>query len=153
MVLDEFSVYELEKHQTKDIEDSHINGELTVIWRDWDEIINSPRMLYVNTVNPGEVKGPHLHKNRTSYFFCLQGKMLIIIRDKDGKYHEIQTNSGEAKLVRVSNGVAAAIMNPSNNISKILVLADISWKPDDNEMENVKFLDYNFKKNDNNATK
>tara|TARA_Y100000996_G_scaffold413000_1_gene400301 strand:- start:837 stop:1298 length:462 start_codon:yes stop_codon:yes gene_type:complete len=153
MALDEFSVYELEKHETKDIEDSHINGELTVVWRDWDEIINSPRMLYVNTVNPGEVKGPHLHKNRTSYFFCLQGKMLIIIRDKDGKYHEIQTNSGEPKLVRVSNGVAAAIMNPSNDISKILVLADISWKPDDNEMENVKFPDYNFKKNDNNATK
>ena len=32
-----------------------------------DEIIkNSPKMIYINTVNPGEIKGPHLHKNRTS---------------------------------------------------------------------------------------
>ena len=147
MVLEEFSVYELEKHETKDVEDSHINGELTVVWRDWDEIINSPKMIYVNTVNPGEVKGPHLHKNRTSYFFCLQGTMRIIIQAKDGEYHEIEVNSEESKLVHVSNGIAAAIMNPSNNISKILVLADISWKPDDNEMENVEFRDYDFKKN------
>ncbi len=147
MTLDEFSVYELEKHETKDVEDSHINGELTVVWRDWDKIINSPKMIYVNTVNPREIKGPHLHKNRTSYFFCLQGKMRIIIQAKDGNYHEIEVNSEESKLVRVSNGIAAAIMNPSNNISKILVLADISWKPNDNEMENVEFRDYDFKKN------
>ena len=33
------SVIELEKHATKDIHDSHTNGDLTVIWRDWDNII------------------------------------------------------------------------------------------------------------------
>ena len=31
-------VINLEKHQTKDVNDSHINGELTVIWRNWDKI-------------------------------------------------------------------------------------------------------------------
>ena len=142
----DFSVYELETHKTKDISDLHINGELTVIWRNWDKIINNPEMVYLNSVNPGEVKGPHIHKKRTSYFFCLHGKMLIIIQDKDGKYHEVETTSDKPKLVCVSNGVAAAIMNPSENISKVLVLADIAWKPDDDEMINVKFEDYDFKK-------
>ena len=48
-----FSVWDLEKHQTKDTTDSHINGELTVIWRDWDNLIkNHPKMVYVNSVNP-----------------------------------------------------------------------------------------------------
>jgi dTDP-4-dehydrorhamnose 3,5-epimerase len=146
MEREDFSVYELETHKTKDISDLHINGELTVIWRNWDKIINNPEMVYLNSVNPGEVKGPHIHKNRTSYFFCLHGKMLIIIQDKDGKYHEVETTSDKPKLVCVSNGVAAAIMNPSENISKVLVLADIAWKPDDDEMINVKFEDYDFKK-------
>jgi len=146
MEREDFSVYELETHKTKDISDLHINGELTVIWRNWDKIINNPEMVYLNSVNPGEVKGPHIHKNRTSYFFCLHGKMLIIIQDKDGKYHEVETTSDEPKLVCVSNGVAAAIMNPSENVSKVLVLADIAWKPDDDEMINVKFEDYDFKK-------
>ena len=69
MEREDFSVYELETHKTKDISDLHINGELTVIWRNWDKIINNPEMVYLNSVNPGEVKGPHIHKNRTSYFF------------------------------------------------------------------------------------
>ena len=128
------------------MKDSHVNGELTVIWRNWDNVIKDPEMIYVNYVNPGEIKGPHMHKNRTSYFFCLDGKMVIIIQDKDGKYHEIEIDSTESKLVSVSNGIAAAIINPSNDISKILVLADLAWKPNDNEMENVIFENYNWEK-------
>tara|TARA_Y100000310_G_C20263687_1_gene614819 strand:- start:125 stop:583 length:459 start_codon:yes stop_codon:yes gene_type:complete len=139
-----FSVFDLETHETKDVTDSHTNGELTVIWRNWDNLINNPEMVYLNTVNPGEVKGPHIHKNRTSYFFCLHGKMLVVIQDNEGKYHEIETNSDEPKLVCVSNGIAAAIVNPSAQISKVLVLADLAWKPDDNEMSNVEFSDYDF---------
>ena len=44
------------------------------------------------------------------------------------------------------NGIAAAIVNPTDDISKVLVLADIAWKPNDNEMENIDFADYDWKK-------
>ena len=145
-----FSVLELERHETKDVSDSHKNGELTVIWRNWDNMIKNPEMVYVNTVFPGEIKGPHIHKNRTSYFYCVDGTMVIIIQEKNGSYHEVKINSTESKLVSVPNGIAAAIVNPSQSISKILVLADISWKPNDNEMENVSFSDYDWKKWKNN---
>ncbi len=141
-----FSIIDLEKHETKDVKDSHKNGELTVIWRDWDRIIKNPQMIYLNTVNPGEIKGPHIHKNRTSYFFCIDGDMVIVIQDQGRKYHEIKTNSTESKLICVPNGVAAAIINPTNKISKILVLADISWKPNDDEMKNISFENYDWKK-------
>lgn len=141
-----FSVLDLEKHETKDISDSHINGELTIIWRNWDNVIKNPEMVYINTISPGEIKGPHLHKNRTSYFYCIEGEILIVVQDKDKKYHEIRISSEESKLVAVSNGTPAAIINPSNKISKILVLADVSWKPNDNEMENVVFDDFDWKK-------
>ena len=87
-----------------------------------------------------------MHKNRTSYFFCIQGEMVIVIQDKNGEYHEIEANSGSSKLLSVSNGISVAIINPSNKISKILVMADIAWKPNDGEMVNVKFEDYDFKK-------
>ena len=141
-----FSVFDLEKHETKDVKDSHTNGELTVIWRDWDEIIKNPQMVYLNSVYPGEIKGPHIHKNRTSYFYCIDGEMVIVIQGKDGTYHEIETNSTESKLVSVPNGIPAAIINPSQSISKILVLADIAWRPNDNEMKNVSFTNYDWKK-------
>tara|TARA_B100000029_G_C17132242_1_gene799218 strand:- start:201 stop:650 length:450 start_codon:yes stop_codon:yes gene_type:complete len=146
MVKGDFSVINLEKHETKDISDFHVNGDLTVIWREWDKKINNPEMVYLNVINPGEIKGPHIHKNRTSYFFCLDGEIIIVVRDSNGKYHEIENNSSLAQLISVSNGVPAAIINPTKKISKVLVLADISWKPNDNEMQNSTFDDYNWEK-------
>ena len=142
-----FFVWDLEKHQTKDTIDSHINGELTIIWRDWDNIItNPPKMIYVNYVNPGEIKGPHLHKNRTTYFSCIHGSIVLVIQDDDGKIHEVKADSEKPTLISVRNGIAAAIVNPTDDISKVLVLADIAWKPNDNEMENIDFENYDWNK-------
>ena len=58
MSIDDF-IIKLEKHNTKDIQDQHVNGSLTVIWRDWDQIIESHKMVYVSSVNSKEIKGPH----------------------------------------------------------------------------------------------
>ena len=77
--MNDFEIIDLEKHETKDVKDSHVNGELKIIWRDWDKIIKDPKMIYVNSVAPGQVKGPHLHKNRTSYFHCIEGNMVIVL--------------------------------------------------------------------------
>ena len=142
-----FSVCDLEKHQTKDTTDSHINGELTVIWRDWDNLIkNHPKMVYVNSVNPGEIKGPHIHKNRTTSFSCIHGGVVLVIQDNNGEFHEIKTDSEKPVLITVSNGIAAAIVNPTTKIAKVLVLADIAWRPNDNEMKDVSFDDYDWNK-------
>ena len=142
-----FSIWDLEKHQTKDIADSHINGELTVIWRDWDNLLkNHPKMVYVNSINPGEIKGPHIHKNRTTSFFCMDGSIVLIIQDDGKKFHEMKMNSEKPVLITVPNGIAAAIVNPTGKIARVLVLADIAWRPNDNEMKDVLFDDYNWKK-------
>ena len=142
-----FFVWDLEKHQTIDTTDSHINGELTIIWRDWDNIITSPpKMIYVNYINPGEIKGPHLHKNRTTYFSCIHGSIVLVIQDNDGRFHEVKADSEKPTLISVRNGIAAAIVNPTDDISKVLVLADIAWKPNDNEMKNIDFENYDWNK-------
>ena len=142
-----FSVWNLENHQTKDITDSHINGELTVIWRDWDNLIkNHPKMVYVNSVNPGEIKGPHIHKNRTTSFSCIHGNIVLVIQDNDGKFHEIKADSEKPVLITVPKGIAAAIVNPTTKIAKVLVLADIAWRPNDNEVKNISFDDYDWEK-------
>ena len=142
-----FSVLDLEQHQTKDTTDSHINGELTVIWRDWDNLIkNHPKMVYVNSVNPGEIKGPHIHKNRTTPFFCIHGNLVLVIQDNDEKFYEIKADSEKPVLITIPNGTAAAIVNPTTKIAKVLVLADIAWRPDDDEMKNISFDNYDWSK-------
>ena len=142
-----FSVWDLENHQTKDITDSHINGALTVIWRDWDNLIkNHPKMVYVNSVNPGEIKGPHIHKNRTTSFSCIHGNVVLVIQDDDGKFHEIKADSDKPVLITVPNGIAVAIVNPTTEIAKVLVLADIAWRPNDDEMNNISYDNYDWNK-------
>ena len=146
MNLEDF-VINLEKYETKDVKKGHVNGALTVIWRDWDKIIqHEPKMVYVSTVNPGETKGPHLHKKRTSYFSCIHGKVIFIIRDNDGKYFEIETTAEEPLLLKIPKGIMSAHINPTKDVGRVLALADIAWKPNDNEMENGLFDDYDWKK-------
>lgn len=143
----QISSIKLEKHQTKDIVDKHVNGALTVIWRDWDKIIPIiPKMIYVSAVNPNETKGPHLHTKRDSYFVCIRGKVVFIVKDHTGKYHEFESSELEPVLVYVPKNHPSAHVNLSRDISSVLALADLAWKPGDDEMKNVSFDDYDWSK-------
>ena len=136
----------LDTHITKNIMDSSQNGNLTVIWRDWDNLIDSPKMIYITSVFPGEVKGPHLHLKRDSYFLCIEGKVMFVIMDENGIYHEIEADSNNPFLLYVPKNIASAHININKEISKVLVLANLAWRPNDNEMKNVSFDNYNWKK-------
>ena len=143
----DFLVIKLEKHPTKDISDNHVNGELTVIWRDWDKIIShEPKMMYISSVFPNQVKGPHIHTKRNSYFSCIHGSVIFIVKDQNGKYHEIEANSDEPTLIHIPKNIASAHLNLGNEIARILALADVSCKPNDDEMKNITFNDYDWKK-------
>ena len=140
-------VTSLEKHPTKDTNDGHVNGSLTVVWRDWDKILkNEPKMVYVSSVESGEVKGPHVHTKRNSYFVCIHGKVIFVIKDEKSNYIEIESSESKPVLVHVPKNVASGHVNISDDTSKILALADLAWRPNDNEMKNITFDDYNWKK-------
>ena len=143
----EIKAIKLEMHQTKDVKDQHVNGSLTVIWRDWDKILlTEPKMIYVSSVNPREIKGPHLHTKRDSYFVCIKGKVVFIVKDLEGKFHEIESSEEDPVLVQIPKNYPSAHINLSNQASSVLALASIAWRPNDNEMINVSFDDYDWGK-------
>ena len=140
-------VIDLEKHETKDIHDQHVNGSLTVVWRDWGNIIKDEfKMIYVTSVTPGEIKGPHLHTKRNSYFVCIHGEVIFVIQKKSGEFEEIRTNADRPVLIFIPKNVPAAQINVNDGVSRVLALADISWKPNDDEMKNISFNDYDWDK-------
>ena len=49
-------------------------------------------------------------------------------------------------MVFVPKKVPSAHINLSDKISKVLALADIAWKPNDNETKDIDFEDYNWEK-------
>jgi dTDP-4-dehydrorhamnose 3,5-epimerase len=137
----------LEKHDTKDIKDNHVNGSLTVIWRNWDKILESePKMVYVSSVNPGEIKGPHLHTTRDSYFVCIRGKVVFITKDSQGKYQEIESSEDDPVLIQIPKNHTSAHVNNTDKISTVLTLANPAWRPNDDEMKNILFDDYDWEK-------
>lgn len=137
----------LGKYDTKDIKDNHVNGSLTVIWRDWDKILEiEPKMVYVSSVNSGEIKGPHLHTQRDSYFVCIRGKVVFIAKDLQGKYHEIESSEDNPVLIQIPKNHSSAHINITNNVATVLTLANPAWKPNDDEMKNVSFDDYDWGK-------
>ena len=147
METDSFKIFNLERHDTKDIIDKHVNGELTVIWRDWDNHnLKLPKMIYITSVKPNEKKGPHLHTKRNSFFTCIQGKVIFIIKDRIGIYHEIEISDSKPQLIFIPKNIPASHINVGKITAKILALTDISWKPDSNEMKNVQFDDYEWEK-------
>ena len=147
MLNDTIRFISLETHPTHDIRDNHVNGSLTVVWRDWDNIIKDEfKMIYVTSVNPGEIKGPHLHTKRNSYFVCIHGEVVFVIQKKPGEYEEIRTNADKPIMIVIPKNVPAAHINVNDGVSRILTLADLSWKPNDGEMNNISFNDYDWDK-------
>lgn len=139
--------FKLEKHQTHSINDNHVNGSLTVIWRDWDQILkNTPKMVYVSSVEPGEIKGPHLHVKRNSYFTCIHGKVVFILQTNEGEFLEIESSAENPVMVYVPKNIASAHINLSDSTSTVLTLADLAWRPNDQEMKNTTFTNYDWKK-------
>ena len=144
--LTDYSI-ELENHPTKDIGTENVNGSLSVIWRDWDGLVeNEPKMIYVSSVNPNQIKGPHIHTKRTSYFTCIHGKVVFIIKEPSGNYLEIESSEDNPVMIIVPKNIASAHVNLSKTISRVLTLADIAWKPNYNEMINTTFNNYDWKK-------
>ena len=142
-----FKIIDLEKHETRDNQDQHVNGSLTVVWRDWDNIIKDElKMIYVTSVKPSEIKGPHLHTKRNSYFVCIHGEVIFVIQKKSGEYEEIRTDADRPVLIFIPKNVPVAHININDGVSRILTLADVSWKPSDNEMKNISFNDYDWNK-------
>ncbi len=139
--------YKLEKHQTKDIKDSHVNGWLIPVWRNWDKIISvQPEMVYITSINPGEIKGPHLHIIRHSYYVCIKGKVVFIIKEDSGNYMEVESSEDNPVLVEIPKNHSSAHINLSDETSLIMALVNPSWKPDNRDEHNVIYDDYDWDK-------
>ena len=142
-----YELIKLEKFDTRDVTDEHVNGTLSLIWRDYDQLIkHKPKMVYVTSINPNETKGPHLHTKRNSYFSCIHGDVIFIIKDQNNEFKEIELKADEPHLLFIPKGTSSAHINKENEIGRILTLADIAWQPEDNEMKNVSFDTYDWKK-------
>jgi len=79
-------------------------------------------------------------------FVCIQGKVVFIAKNNSGKYIEIESSEENPVMVHIPKNLASAHINSTNEIAIVLALANPAWRPDDSEMKNILFEDYDWEK-------
>src|SRR5262249_22747652 len=70
------------KFTTKN-EDGTPNGFLVPLFNTHDKFFvpgKEPQQVYLTTILPGKIKGPHLHFVRTGFFTCIKGNVRVVLK-------------------------------------------------------------------------
>ena len=135
------------KITTKDAAGS-VNGFLVPIVNVHDptpEAAQWPKQVYLTVVQPGKVKGPHLHHERWGLFTCIVGNARIVLRTGTG-YEEYLTGvDHKFRTIQVPAGTPAALQNIGDVDAYILNMPSPAWHVDDQDEHAVSFDDYEFR--------
>lgn len=128
--------------------DGKENGFLVPIYNEHEKFYEEgeyPRQVYLTVVNPGMIKGPHLHYIRTGCFTCIKGDVKFVLK-MDNEYHEFYSGENyKYQSVMIPKGTPAAIQNISNEPAFILNMPYPAWTPEMDDEHTDDFSDYNFK--------
>ena len=141
-----FKVKENPRILTKDAHGQD-NGFLLPIYNVHDDFCDKgkePQQVYMTSIKPGTIKGPHLHYIRTGFFTCVKGNVRFVLKGDSG-YEEIF--SGEDfgyKSVIVPTGVPAALQNIGKVEALVLNMPSPAWTPTMNDEYSDEFVDFDF---------
>lgn len=137
---------DLELIHTKDVRDGHHNGNFIPLWRDWDKKYeHDPAMAYIATCFRGEIKGPHLHKERWSYLTVLRGKVVFIVKE-NGSYSEFVLSGDRPQTLVIPANIPQAHVNIGDEEAIILNLCNPAWHPERQDNYTGDYSDYDFSK-------
>jgi len=138
-----------QRFMTKD-ECGNDNGFLVPIYNIHDGFFESgrePQQVYLTTIKPGKIKGPHLHYIRTGCFTCIKGNVCFILKI-GGRYEEVYSGeSYEYRTVLVPTGTAAALQNVGDEEAFVLNMPNPAWTPEMDDEYTADFSDYDFRSN------
>lgn len=127
---------------TKDKAGNH-NGLVIPVWSLLDGIVPPEmyaRQVYVTTVTPGAIKGPHLHMKRWGMFCCIKGNVKIITKTKEGVYGIWHSGDHyDHALIQIPPGVGAAIQSICTEESYVLNLPSEPYDPADPDEHAIEF--------------
>ena len=134
------------KFETKN-EDGSANGFLVPLYNIHDGFFaegKNPQQVYLTTVVPGKVKGPHLHFIRTGCFTCIKGNVRVIL--KLGEEYKIFFSGEDHDYlsIEIPTGVPAALQCLGDEEAFILNMPNPAWTPEMNDEHTADFSDFDF---------
>ena len=134
------------KFTTKD-EHGGVNGFLVPLYNIHDKFFapgKEPQQVYLTTILPGTIKGPHLHFIRTGFFTCIKGNVRVVLK-VDGAYQVFFSGEDhEYNSIEVPTGVPAAVQCLGDEEAYLLNMPNPAWTPDMNDEHTADFSDFDF---------
>jgi dTDP-4-dehydrorhamnose 3,5-epimerase len=131
--------------------DGEPNGYLVPIYNLNERFFDDgkePQQVYLTTVQPGKVKGPHLHFIRTGFFTCIKGNVRVVLKLESG-YEILYSGEDHDYLsIEVPTGVPAAVQCLGNEEAMMLNMPNPAWTPEMNDEHTADFSDFEFDKFD-----
>ena len=135
------------KKYTTKTEEGDVNGFLVPLYNIHDKFFSpgkEPQQVYMTTIQPGKVKGPHLHFIRTGFFTCIKGNVRVVLK-VDDKYHEFYSGEDhEYRSIEVPTGIPAAVQCLGEEEAFMLNMPNPAWTPDMNDEHSADFSDFDF---------
>jgi len=134
------------KFTTKD-EHGEVNGFLVPLFNIHDKFFASgkePQQVYMTTILPGTIKGPHLHFIRTGFFTCIKGNVRVVLKTDAGYKVFFSGEDYEYTSIEVPTGVPAAVQCLGDEEAYLLNMPNPAWTPDMNDEHTADFGDFDF---------
>ena len=134
------------KFTTKD-EHGEVNGFLVPIYNIHDRFFaegREPQQVYMTTILPGTIKGPHLHFIRTGFFTCIKGNVRVVLKTDSGYEVFFSGEDHEYLSIEVPTGTPAAVQALGDEEAYLLNMPNPAWTPDMNDEHTADFSDFDF---------
>jgi dTDP-4-dehydrorhamnose 3,5-epimerase len=136
------------RYVTKD-EEGHPNGFLVPVYNIHEKFFSAgkePQQVYMTSVLPGKIKGPHLHFIRTGFFTCIKGNVRIVLKTENGYEVFYSGEDHEYLSIEVPTGIPAAVQCLGDEEALMLNMPNPAWTPEMNDEHTADFSDFDFNK-------
>lgn len=123
------------------------NGYLVPIYNQREGFFTEgrePQQVYLTSIAPRSVKGPHLHHIRTGFFTCVKGNVRVVVKTAEGYKEYYSGEDHEYQSIEVPTGIPAALQNTGDTEALVLNMPNPAWTPDMNDEHIADFSDYDF---------
>lgn len=127
--------------------DGNPNGFLVPLYNIHEQFFapgKEPQQVYMTTILPGTIKGPHMHFIRTGYFTCIKGNVRVVLK-VNGEYKVLYSGQDHDYLsIEVPTGVPAAVQCLGDEEAYMLNMPNPAWTPEMNDEHTDDFSDFDF---------
>lgn len=124
------SIKPCKKVTTKHL-DGTPNGWLLEIQSDHDGFTeNLVGSMYISVIEPGAVKGYHIHAVATYHITCLKGRMRSTVYRDRTHYERVEMGNDDFKTIKYPPGCAHLIENIGAEPVYALIYRYPAWSPD-----------------------